>query len=90
LRLQVGYYVLRGGLPDPGSGHGVAMGFRILGSFEVVGSARPVDLRGAKAAARRKSLDELIGELIVQPANAEGLTRSSIAWRPNGGSCLTE
>jgi hypothetical protein len=35
-------------LARPGSGQGVAMEFRILGSFEVVGSAGLVDPRGAK------------------------------------------
>ena len=56
-----------------GSGQGVAMEFRILGSFEVVGSAGALDLRGAKRrgllaclvvhAGQPMSTDRLVEEL---------------------------
>jgi predicted ATPase/DNA-binding SARP family transcriptional activator/class 3 adenylate cyclase len=62
-----------GGLPGSVSGQGVAMEFRILGSFEVVGSEGLVDLSGAKRrgvlaflvvhAGQPVSIDRLVEEL---------------------------
>jgi predicted ATPase/DNA-binding SARP family transcriptional activator len=43
----------------------------------------PTEVAAAKAAARHKSLDELIDELIIQPANATAATSSSTTRPPD-------
>jgi predicted ATPase/DNA-binding SARP family transcriptional activator len=72
-------YDLAGGLPGS-LGQGVAMEYRILGSFEIVGSAGPLDLRGAKRrgllaclvvhAGRPLSTDRLVEELWGEDGSA--------------------
>jgi DNA-binding SARP family transcriptional activator len=79
-----GHYDLVGGLRGSASA-GVAMEFRILGSFEVVGSAGLVDLRGAK----RRGLLACLVVHAHQPMSTDRLVEELWADRASEGAGRT-
>jgi predicted ATPase/DNA-binding SARP family transcriptional activator len=68
-----------------GSGQGVAMEFRILGSFEVVGRNGFVDLRGAK----RRGLLACLVVHVGQPLSADRLVEELWGDRGSDGAART-
>jgi predicted ATPase/DNA-binding SARP family transcriptional activator len=78
-------YDLRGGLPGSVSGQGVAMEFRILGSFEVVGSTGLIDLRGAK----RRGLLACLVVHAGQPLSTDLLVEELWGDGGSGGAART-